>query len=397
MFAIFAALSVWQIWSSQLPPLTLPSRVPPRPNAFDTLRLAHKKLVEKVGTADIKGTRVAPPGSKVVRQSWGTLADRKALVEGNAETFELIRTALTQKYLAPIDFRLDQVFDHHIDFRDLCRALDAAARLAFENRQWKLGADYCCDAIQLGQLITTNDYIMTRLVGFACEISSISLLSDYAADLDPAAIDATYQRLEQIEDSRESIETAFDNDHIRHQLLIRTLAKQTPGEISRTAWVEDKEAWMIMFTSKRSASAAAAEFNERVKSVVRKPYDKSTAHVPIPSDPISQAALAETSYVLFCEARNRAERMLLRAYLWLRRHGPGSDLPSEFIDPFGKGAPLKIKRAGLAFTVYSVGPDGVDDGGAIINDGFGKVGRIRDTSTGDLSMTGKSPKGKPTP
>ncbi|HEY3781829.1 MAG TPA: hypothetical protein VGL56_12150 [Fimbriimonadaceae bacterium] len=40
-----------------------------------------------------------------------------------------------------------------------------------------------------------------------------------------------------------------------------------------------------------------------------------------------------------------------------------SDIPGIWTDPFG-GKPLHVKIAGDSFRVYSVGPDGVDNGGA---------------------------------
>ncbi len=168
---VFGLLVVFLWWSSLLPPLVLPARIPPQPNAFDTLAQAHKKSVKKVGTASILGTYISAKGSAKSYMDFGTLMDRAALVRENEETIRLIRVALTEEYLAPITFRVDQQLPHYATYKELCRVLLAAARLAFDAKEWDVGAAYCCEAIQLGQLISTNEYMLGRLVGLGCDRS----------------------------------------------------------------------------------------------------------------------------------------------------------------------------------------------------------------------------------
>lgn len=389
VFALFAGLSGWMIWSNQLPPLMLPVRVAPVPNAFDTLTLAHKKLVTKVGTADIKGTRVAATPTKPAHDFWGTPTDRAALTRENAETIRLIRVALNQDYLSPITFRSDQSFTHNVHFKDMCRMLEAAARHAFETRQWEAGAEYSCDAIQLAQLIATNELVYGRLVGYSCENPVINLLSNNLDKLSLPSLKALYEKLNAIQNRREPLQISLENERVAHQAWIRELRYLTPSQISQVFWVDDKRAWMIMFSSKRAASSAADKYYAEVKRIAKLPYDRSSIRITRPTDPINDAGLIELSGPLFSEARNRTERALLLANLWVRLNGPVTELPAKFIDPFGKSAKLRYKQSASGFSLYSVGPDGVDDGGAAINDGFGKVGRIpRETSTGDMVIRG---------
>jgi hypothetical protein len=54
------------------------------------------------------------------------------------------------------------------------------------------------------------------------------------------------------------------------------------------------------------------------------------------------------------------------------------------IDPFS-GKPLQAKRAGERFVIYSVGPDGTDDGGKEVE------GRIGEENKGDIVVTVQQP------
>lgn len=381
----FALLIGWFWWSSQLPPLTLPVRTPPKPNAFDTLALAHKKLVKKVGTASLQGTYVSAKGSAKAYTDFGKLMDRAALVRENEEAVRLIRLALTQEYLAPINFRIDQLLPHYANHKELCRALIMAARLAFGAKQWKVGATYCCDAIQLGQLISTNEYLMGRLVGLACESLSLPLLSEYADGLPLDVIATTYERLSAIESRRDPLSVSLENERIGYQVLIRAIANQTPKEISQMIGINDEQAWMIMLASKRSASVSGDEYFAETMRIARQPYDKRTAHVSPPGGPICDAALMDMSYAFFRETLRCTERTLLLANLWTRLNGHSAELPSHYIDPFGKGKPLRTVKSGSKFTIYSVGPDGVDDSGAKLSNAGSKSPQPRESSTGDMT------------
>lgn len=381
----FALLIGWFWWSSQLPPLTLPVRIPPNPNAFDTLAVAHKKLVKKTGTATLQGTYVSATGSGKSYTDFGTLADQAALVKENEEAVRLIRVALTQKYLAPINFRIDQLLPHYANYKELCRALIMAARLAFGAKQWKVGAAYCCDAIQLGQLVSTNEYLMGRLVGLACESLSLPLLSEYADSLPRDVVATTYERLSAIESRREPLCVALENERIAYQVLIRAIANQTPSEISEMIGINDEQAWMIMLASKRAASASGDEYFAEAMRIARQPYDKMTAHVPPPGGPICDAALMDMSYAFFRETLLSTERILLLANLWARLNGPTSELPSHYVDPFGKGKPLRTVKLGSKLLIYSVGPDGLDDGGLKMSNAGSKSPQPRESSTGDMT------------
>jgi hypothetical protein len=65
------------------------------------------------------------------------------------------------------------------------------------------------------------------------------------------------------------------------------------------------------------------------------------------------------------------------------------------IDPFGKGAPLKYRKSGGSYVLYSVGPDGKDDGGKAIDTGSSRGSSpseryyVKDNSAGDI-VAGKN-------
>ena len=114
-----------------------------------------------------------------------------------------------------------------------------------------------------------------------------------------------------------------------------------------------------------SASRIVAYWRKVWKGLPEDPTDSRTARAALvlPSAKGPSYALLDVLLPVFegfteVNARAEADRRLTRAALafW---SGEKPTLPK---DPFGSG-PLKLKRVGEAWTLYSLGPDGKDDGG----------------------------------
>jgi hypothetical protein len=109
----------------------------------------------------------------------------------------------------------------------------------------------------------------------------------------------------------------------------------------------------------------------------RLPYAAKAPDPPIPRDPMCEIFCPVLGRCRFGSAREEGWSGLLTATLALRAyrldHGgyPGSltDLVPSYLkripdDPFALKWPLRYKQGGARYVLYSVGPDGKDDGGA---------------------------------
>lgn len=139
----------------------------------------------------------------------------------------------------------------------------------------------------------------------------------------------------------------------------------------------------LLCTSKRAITDDYIRYMDRAAGRCRYPYGLAAkmAPIPIPTDPVSPALLMDMSPVQLRDADNETQNDLLmvslalRAYKLERGSYPAvlSQLTPVYLsrvpaDPFSAGVPLKYRASSGSYALYSVGPDGVDDGGKPIVD-----------------------------
>jgi hypothetical protein len=345
---------------NEIPPLVLPQHTMPVPNAHDTLRVAKIQLVSKLGEAELK-----PRDPKVVP----SLVARKALLVANATPIATLRQALTQEYRQPITYDINQNFPEYAEQRELARLLAFASRVYAESGNYPEAARCATDAIALGVKVPRGGALIGMLVGYACEAMGRSALAEVAPKLDAATLKATLARLDALEPERWPLAETFDVERLWSQKAIRDMAKQSPAEALRSLGykVEDGQSRWLMWRTSMTSKRLAAENNNRYYAQLiasaKKPYQNGVGMPSVQQkklDPISELLFPVFAGIQFKEASNHTEANLLRARLALLLTG-APDL--RFTDPFGQDQPLKFKKDGGKYTLYSVGPDGDDDGG----------------------------------
>ncbi|MDQ3814283.1 MAG: hypothetical protein M3347_10075, partial [Armatimonadota bacterium] len=111
----------------------------------------------------------------------------------------------------------------------------------------------------------------------------------------------------------------------------------------------------------------------------RQPYAKQQPAPPA-GDPITELMTPIFSKSRYQGARSEAGNALLTVALALRafqlEHGTYPAQLSELVpaylkrvpaDPFGNGGPLNYRRTGKNYVLWSIGPDGVNNGGRPID------------------------------
>lgn len=137
-----------------------------------------------------------------------------------------------------------------------------------------------------------------------------------------------------------------------------------------------KERWLIQVTSKRQIIADLDTVYQRAQLKARAPYTKIEKGEPVIGNPFIDKTKGHLVRHPFNEARAlTADRILmLRLALRVYQLEHGAPPPSlqalvpAYIqvvpaDPFGKGAPFRYHTDGKTYTLWSIGPDGRDDGG----------------------------------
>ncbi|WP_309723328.1 hypothetical protein [Armatimonas sp.] len=342
---------------NDVPPLALPQHAMPVPNAHDTLRVAKTLLVSKLAEAEL-----SPRDDKKEQP----LETRKALLMANEKALATVREALTQEYRQPMTYDINQNFPEYAEQRELARMLSFASHTYADLGNYSEAARCATDAIALGVKIARGGPLIGELVGIACEAIGRKALADCKEKLDTPTLKTTLERLDALEQERWPLSETMEVEHLWSQKTIRDLSQRNLSEILPAIGAGDWEGqnrWLalrILFTPKRLAAGNNDRYYTKLIVAVKQPYRKDGVSLPEPTDAINEMLLPVFAQAHFTEAKNRTEMNLLRAQITLRLTGTPDP---RFTDPFGQDQPLRYKKDGAKYTLYSVGPDGDDDGG----------------------------------
>lgn len=261
-----------------------------------------------------------------------------ALVSANAEALRLLRLGLTRPCLMPMDSALTNaagMMSQLAGMKVLVRLLAAEGRLReLEERPADAARSYV-DAIRFGNEVSRGGFLITRLVGIACEAIGYTPLAKVAPKLSREDARIVLTELEKLDAGRVTWAEVLrsEKQYARHQLRSR---------LNPIIWVSG---WWQSRAGKERAEG-------KHKLVI-------------------------------------AHERLLATELALRDHRSEQGHPSARLDdlvtnclsrvpqdPF-TGQPLIYRVQGTNWLLYSIGPDGVDDGGRAAGRGWPVKGDIR--------------------
>jgi hypothetical protein len=287
--------------------LTPPPQPLPNPNGYDDFLKAAALLPRNAVDAD-------------------TL-DRdglQALVSTNAEPLRLLRLGLTRQCALPADSAMTNVSGMLGDLarlKQLAQMLTAEGRLREMDNRLADAAQSYLDAIRLGNEMSRGGFIIQRLVGIACEGIGGSRLTKLVPQLTPQEARPVIAELEKIDSTEVTWEETLRNENrfTRHRLRNGFYAL----------------GWVVTLWQRR----------ETIQKVER--IDKRA----IARERLLMAELAVRCYQSEQGRPPLSLALLVPTYL--------QQVP---LDPFN-GRPLIYHPQGSNWLLYSVGEDGVDDGG----------------------------------
>jgi hypothetical protein len=298
-----------------------PARTPlPNPNGYDDFVKAGEAVLGNVGdfpTLD-----------------HDSLA---ALVSTNAEPLRLLRLGLTRQCVIPMDTALTNAaggMNQLARMKRLVQLLAAEGRLReMENQPVDAARSYV-DAIRFGNEMSRGGFIITRLVGIACEAIGYAPLAKLVPKLSPDEARAVSKDLEKLDAGRITWDEVKQSERGFMRYQIRK-------HVNPIMWV------MGWWQSRQAVQRAELKH----KTVV--------AH--------ERLLLVE---------------LALRCYTSQQGHPPArlDDLVTNYLskvpqDPFS-GQPLIYRAQGTNWLLYSVGSDGVDDGGTRVGRGLAAKGDL---------------------
>lgn len=422
--------AVWWQYMNYIPAMQIPSKQLPTPNAFTYFKEAGAKsqYSTEVGFAIGPPTKDAKPTPRIdkietemnegeqpsfskVRRIFDsdhlyTLADKQLLLDANLETLATLRQGLDYDYAEPYIRSIKTAFPYYAKFRSMARLLSLEATVREAKGDWNGGMQSRLDAIQLGVKIPHGAPLIGDLVGIACQAIGRHGIWNCVSHLNATETRAAITRLEIIraqqvpyaEILREEEWMSLENmrDVMRDPRWRITMGI-TPDPEQRFDW----HGLILLGWSNRVMLGDMQIYMDKMVALshLSYPQEKALAPLTLPQDPLSQMLLPIFSMGRFRETSSMETQnalllttLALHAYalehagqypLTLQALTPGY-VKQAPVDPFAlSSAPLRYRKSNREldtmdyykpeypgqddYVLYSVGPDGKDDGGLPID------------------------------
>ncbi|MEO7715429.1 MAG: hypothetical protein ABIY70_04465 [Capsulimonas sp.] len=380
VIAAFAGV-VALLWELERDPvMNIPTHTVPSPNALDDFARAGK-LIPDVNI-------VNGPGGRGVSRALGlSAATQNRVVRDNAPALAALRQGLTRPYMTPPERSSTATFDYVVDDRRLARLLALQADIQAAHGDWAASAQTSLDGMQLGEDVPRGGILIHMLVGVAIDAIVREPLMRSVDHLDLAGTRAALHRLQKIDANAQPYAPILQEEEWSMQAGLLEMY-QKPNwrrDILQnggfgTSPTDLKTRMAVAMTSKRQVMNNFTKYMDGQIAGARAhrpptPFDYAAA------DPFLQVLAPIYTGTATRYHDNRTQNafleveLALHAYLLQHHQYPETlaDLTPDLLpavpgDPFAFGKPVRYQKTANSYVLYSVGPDGVDDGGKAIQD-----------------------------
>ena len=389
LFAILViAAIVWWTTAQELPVIKIPTPTLPNPNAFDTYNSAAAQLLDSSKIGYAISSRHAASVKDDRDYSW---AEKEKLISENAPALDLLREGLNETYVNPPARSFNALFPYYAQHRAMARLLALESAVRAHRGDFAGAAGSALDAVELGEEIPRGSTLIGGLVGIACQAIGRRSLLRYTDRLSGSQALAAAKRMERIRAKHVPFhETLQEEEWAGQAGLLEIMRKPNSMAAMNQAMGSPAPSLVnnpyvsqlaYLVYSKRRIMNDYTKYMDSEIARAKLPYGTAPA-TKIPNDPIVQILVpvfgeARLSFVK-SEAQNGLTEISLALRAYRVQHGSYPEslsalAPAMLVqlpaDPFGKGGTFGYRRVGSVYVLYSVGPDGKDDGGAPIDTG----------------------------
>lgn len=381
-----AAGAGWWRWIHAVPAIPRSAPRLPSPNAWSYYVEASTLVAEP----EAVGKALGPP--------LPADAERERLVRLNAPALAKLREGMGHSCMAPPPDGSAGHLEEYRAFRQLARLLRLEGQARAARGDWSGALASTLDCLQLGVDTERGGPLIGMLVSVAIRAIGRRDAPDYVERLTAAEARSAARRLEEIlsrevalaevmtaerEFGRLALTELFHRPHWRRGYYREISGMTLPGAATPSGpdW---EEIWMTLQLYTLSNHRIARNYEVLMEQVIqeaRLPHGAPAPPLP-PADPVSESnAGLSTGSVVLRRADGARDGLLLaglalRAYRVENGRYPASlealapaYLKRIPLDPFARDAALKYRSQGESYVLYSVGPDGKDDGGRAIGSG----------------------------
>lgn len=369
------------------PDVKIPTHAMPANNAYDGYVSAGNKTVNdgQVGYA----ISTVHTNSDVNDHEY-TLAAKQKLVVQNSAALQTLRAALPNEFMHPQMRSYNSVFPELAGCRRLARLLELEAQTMEAKGDWNGALSSLLDAIKMGEEMPRGSPMIGRLVGEA--VQAIGRVSSWQVidHLDAKQAKAAANRMEAILSRHVSYTAILQEEKWGVQASMKEmfrdpkLASQLVSQNTNAPNPSISNALSPLFFliySKRRILQNYTNYMDGLIANSRQPYAAHPPDPPAPNDPVNQVMVGLFSNAYFMERKGAAQNGMLLLTIALRAYNLDHHAYPETLsalaptylhqlpdDPFAMEGTFRYKRRGGRYLLYSIGPDGIDDGGRLIDD-----------------------------
>jgi hypothetical protein len=370
------------IWSrNRMPPVQFPSGLTiPEGNVYEQYIQIVKSVQDRDALGGVSGTKTASPS-----------AQRAALAK-NASLLKQFH-ALVGKPSVVTALEPGVNFVAAWDFPHLSKLLVLEAQ-SYLPKHPELALNTLLDGLTFASDISRGGATLHLIYSYMATTPLVEALPTIIPKLPASSCEEGAKRMKQIIESRFPLSSIFENERrVRVGALMRNFQPMST-RIFRFQIPLNSYEWAYLVKPK---TAAVESVNRYLLAWVEQGKRKPT-EITTPTEPVEIKALMDDETLseqnfgtmvlryYWLDARFRIIYTALRLEAYRKKNGRyppslvtlGND--PLFTDPFS-GKPLVYRSSGHSYTLYSVGPNGEDDGGMAYREG-----RMRRNERGDLLL-----------
>nr|MDQ2800452.1 hypothetical protein [Armatimonadota bacterium] len=309
-----------------------------------------------------------------------TTSELGLLSQSNQPAFKMLHEGFAFPYQEPPARSFSALFPYYAKERHLARALAFDARYKTARGDWAGATNSSLDSVQLGEMVPRGGVLIGMLVGVACQAIGRRQAWKAVPHLTGPQAQSAARRLEQIRARHVPFADTLQEEKWFTQAAMQETFRHpgwrgSLGDLSGGTAGKFQQA-QLWFTSKRAILTNYTRYMDQAIANARQPYGAHLADPATPNDPFNQILIPVFSQARFNDARSETENSLLLVSLALQAyksdHGAYPPALSALVpaylkvipdDPCAASGPLHYKLSGSKYVLYSVGPDGKDDGG----------------------------------
>ena len=378
-FLAVAGLATFYGFINATPTLTIaPRSVTPVPNGLDLAHQAARQLTAPNPPLESSQDAKPPTDAKARAKRYG-LARKDAWLKQNKAAFAQLKRAQHADWLQPRPQFGDVSTPDHEPIRRLGDAKVVESSAHSLRGEHNAALQSGIDVLQLGADYGRGGGVIAYATGEILSARAHHVTGHNVPHLDAAQSKAAAKRLENLLQTRPTLAQAWEQDKWAEQLLFLESFGQKNWRMmgllgtAPPTWLDGVRVYSI--SKKQILADVGAKYDHQIANT-RLPYSAQKPPLAFPDDRFAAFIPVLTS-AHFTSARagsmNRALllRLALRAYQLEHNGAPPPNLQAlvpHYIkavpaDPFGAGEPFRYRTDGVSHTLWSIGPDGVDDGG----------------------------------